>query len=254
MKDLKDRIIIVTGGSGGIGIVVCELMANRGAHVVLAELDGNRAEFEAERLKSKGLLATAIQTDVADRSSVQHMADSVAQTLGHIDGLVNNAAMFSRVPMSRVGSLSISEAEWDKMMEINVKGVWNVCSAVIPIMKSQNYGKIVNISSGTALKGSPSRIHYVTSKAAIIGYTKSLAMEMGEFNIYVNCIAPGSTLAEEDPTPEIIAAREKAVDTRCIKRVQTPEDLAGPIAFFVGPDSDFITGQTLVVDGGSCLH
>ena len=254
MKNLDRRVVIVTGGSGGIGIVASELMANRGAHVVLAELDGERAEIEAKRLSNQGLKATAIQTDVADKKSVQAMVQKVSDQLGRIDGLVNNAAMFSRVPMSRVGSLEITEAEWDKMMEINVKGVWNVCSAVAPVMKAQNYGKIVNISSGTALKGSPSRIHYVTSKAAVIGYTKSLAMEVGEHNVYVNCIAPGSTLAEENPTPEIIAVREKAATSRCIKRVQTPEDLAGPIAFFIGPDSDFITGQTLVVDGGSCLH
>ncbi|MFZ8871212.1 MAG: SDR family NAD(P)-dependent oxidoreductase [Litorivicinaceae bacterium] len=254
MKNLEGRVVIVTGGSGGIGIVVSELMANRGAHVVLAELDGERAEFEARRLRDEGLKATAIQTDVADKESVASMVSTITAQLGRIDGLVNNAAMFSRVPMSRVGSLDITEAEWDKMMEINVKGVWNVCSAVVPIMKTQGYGKVVNISSGTALKGSPSRIHYVTSKAAVIGYTKSLAMEVGEHNIYVNCIAPGSTLSEEDPTPEILAVREKAAATRCIKRVQTPEDLAGPIAFFIGPDSDFITGQTLVVDGGSCLH
>ena len=254
MKNLDGRVVIVTGGSGGIGIVASELMANRGAHVVLAELDGDRAEIEAKRLSNQGLKVSAIQTDVANKQSVQAMVQKVTDQLGRIDGLVNNAAMFSRVPMSRVGSLEIPEAEWDKMMEINVKGVWNVCSAVAPVMKAQNYGKIVNISSGTALKGSPSRIHYVTSKAAVIGYTKSLAMEVGEHNVYVNCIAPGSTLAEENPTPEIIAVREKAATSRCIKRVQTPEDLAGPIAFFIGPDSDFITGQTLVVDGGSCLH
>ena len=254
MKNLDGRVVIVTGGSGGIGIVASELMANRGAHVVLAELDGDRAEIEAKRLSNQGLKVSAIQTDVANKQSVQAMVQKVTDQLGRIDGLVNNAAMFSRVPMSRVGSLEIPEAEWDKMMEINVKGVWNVCSSVAPVMKAQNYGKIVNISSGTALKGSPSRIHYVTSKAAVIGYTKSLAMEVGEHNVYVNCIAPGSTLAEENPTPEIIAVREKAATSRCIKRVQTPEDLAGPIAFFIGPDSDFITGQTLVVDGGSCLH
>ena len=254
MKNLDGRVVIVTGGSGGIGIVASEVMANRGAHVVLAELDGERAEIEAERLLRQGLKATAIQTDVADKGSVEAMVQKVTEQLRRIDGLVNNAAMFSRVPMSRVGSLEITEAEWDKMMEINVKGVWNVCSAVVPVMKTKRYGKIVNISSGTALKGSPSRIHYVTSKAAVIGYTKSLAMEVGEHNVYVNCIAPGSTLAEENPSPEIIAVREKAAASRCIKRVQTPEDLAGPIAFFIGPDSDFITGQTLVVDGGSCLH
>jgi len=147
MKNLEGRVVIVTGGSGGIGIVVSELMANRGAHVVLAELDGERAELEARRLRDEGLKATAIQTDVADRESVASMVSTITAQLGRIDGLVNNAAMFSRVPMSRVGSLDITEAEWDKMMEINVKGVWNVCSAVVPLMKTQGYGKVVNISS-----------------------------------------------------------------------------------------------------------
>ena len=254
MGNLDNRVVIVTGGAGGIGIVASELMAARGAHVVIAELDGTRAEAAAADFHGKGLKATAVQTDVADRASVEAMVARVKRDLGRIDGLVNNAAMFSRVPMSRVDSLSISEAEWDKMMQINVKGVCNVCSTVVPIMREQQSGKIVNISSGTALKGSASRIHYVTSKGAVISYTKSLAMEVGGDNITVNCIAPGSTLSEENPTESILAAREQAVKGRCLKRVQLPADLAGPIAFFIGPDSDFITGQTLVVDGGSCLH
>ena len=134
MKNLEGRVVIVTGGSGGIGIVASELMANRGAHVVLAELDGDRAEIEAKRLSNQGLKVSAIQTDVANKQSVQAMVQKVTDQLGRIDGLVNNAAMFSRVPMSRVGSLEIPEAEWDKMMEINVKGVWNVCSSVAPVM------------------------------------------------------------------------------------------------------------------------
>ena len=137
MKDLDGRVVIVTGGSGGIGIVASELMANRGAHVVLAELDGERAQTEAQRLLSHGIKATAIQTDVADKESVEAMVRKVTGQFGRIDGLVNNAAMFSRVPMSRVGSLEVTEAEWDKMMEINVKGVWNVCSYVVPVMRTQ---------------------------------------------------------------------------------------------------------------------
>ena len=247
MKNLEGRVIIVTGGSGyrdrRIG-----LMAERGAHVVL-ELDGTRAETEADRLRSQGLDATAIQTDVSDKGSVDSMVKEVSAQLGQVDGLVKATPLcFPAYRCRESVHLKYQETEWDKMMEINVKGVWNVCSAVVPVMKERKYGKIVNISSGTALKGSPSRIHYVTSKAAVIGYTKSLAMEVGEHNIYVNCVAPGSTLAEENPTPEIIAVREKAASNRCIKRVQRPEDLAGPLAFMV-PIAIFITGRTLVVDG-----
>ena len=141
MKNLDGRVVIVTGGSGGIGIVASELMANRSAHVVLAELDGERAQTEAQRLLSQGLKATAIQTDVANKESVEAMVQKVIGQFERIDGLVNNAAMFSRVPMSRVGSLEITEAEWDKMMEINVKGVWNVCSSVVPVLRTQRYGK-----------------------------------------------------------------------------------------------------------------
>ena len=248
-KALAGRVALVTGGCGGLGQATAERLKQAGATVIISDLDAEQG------LEIAGALGVQfVQQDVSSEPAWRAVTDVLSEQYGGLDILVNNAAMFSRVPMSRVGSLEITETEWDKMMEINVKGVWNVCSAVVPVMKTQGYGKIVNISSGTALKGSPSRIHYVTSKAAVIGYTKSLAMEVGEHNVYVNCIAPGSTLSEEDPTPAIIAVREKAAASRCIKRVQTPEDLAGPIAFFVGPDSDFITGQTLVVDGGSCLH
>jgi 3-oxoacyl-[acyl-carrier protein] reductase len=121
-------------------------------------------------------------------------------------------------------------------------------------MRKQRYGKIINISSGTALKGSASRIHYVTSKAGILGFTKTLAMEVGKDNICVNCIAPGSTLSEENPDDALLKYRQAAAATRALQRLQTPEDLVGAIAFFASPDSDFITGQTLVVDGGACMH
>jgi 3-oxoacyl-[acyl-carrier protein] reductase len=137
---------------------------------------------------------------------------------------------------------------------VNLKGTWLASRAVIPQMRKQGYGKIINISSGTALKGSPSRIHYVTSKAGILGFTKTLANEVGKDNICVNCVAPGSTLSEEDPDEGVVKMRSAAVSTRALKRVQTPEDLTGAVVFFASADSDFITGQTLVVDGGSYLH
>ena len=121
-------------------------------------------------------------------------------------------------------------------------------------MRAQAYGKIINVSSGTALKGSPSRIHYVTSKAGILGFTKTLANEVGKDGICVNCVAPGSTLSEENPDADILKMRAQAANARALKREQTPEDLTGAVVFFASADSDFITGQTLVVDGGSCMH
>jgi 3-oxoacyl-[acyl-carrier protein] reductase len=156
--------------------------------------------------------------------------------------------------MSRAPFDEIDPAEWDRMMAVNLRGTWLACRAVVPHMRKQGYGKIINISSGTALKGSSSRIHYVTSKAGILGFTKTLAQEVGKDNICVNCVAPGSTLSEENPDEGIIRMRTAATATRALQRVQKPEDLVGAVAFFASADSDFITGQTLVVDGGSAMH
>ena len=180
------------------------------------------------------------------------MADAAIRTYGRIDILVNNAGIFTNLALKPFED--IDSAEWDKVMAVNVRGPFECSKAVVPAMRAQGYGKIINISSGTALKGSPSRIHYVSSKAAILGFTKTLANEVGRDNICVNCVAPGSTLSEENPDDGIVKMRTAATATRALKRVQTPEDLTGAIVFFASADSDFITGQTLVVDGGSCLH
>ena len=182
------------------------------------------------------------------------MARRTLERFGRIDILVNNAAIFATVPMSRAPFDRIDPSEWDRMMAVNLKGAWLACCAVIPQMRRQRHGKIINISSGTALKGSASRIHYVTSKAGILGFTKTLAQEVGKDNICVNCVAPGSTLSEEDPDEGVVKMRAAAAATRALQRVQTPEDLVGAVAFFASSDSDFITGQTLVVDGGACMH
>ena len=139
-------------------------------------------------------------------------------------------------------------------MDVNVAGTWLACKAVVPEMRKNGYGKIVNISSGVVFKGVPMRVHYVASKSAIIGFTRTLARELGDDNITVNCIAPGGTLSEEDPSAETLEARAKKTGDRAIKRVQLPEDIVGAMAFFASGDSDFITGQTLVVDGGSAMN
>lgn len=253
-KRLEGRVVIVTGGGHGIGKAYAERLASEGAKIVIAEIDEPAAMAVASELTASGHEAIGVGTDVSDTASVEKMAAAAIARFGRIDVLVNNAAIFATVPMSRSPFDKITVDEWDRMMSVNLKGAWLASCAVIPHMRSQNYGKIINISSGTALKGSPSRIHYVTSKAGILGFTKTLANEVGKDNICVNCVAPGSTLSEENPDDDIIKNRTQAINTRALKRVQTPEDLTGAVLFFASADSDFITGQTLVVDGGSCLH
>jgi 3-oxoacyl-[acyl-carrier protein] reductase len=253
-KRLEGRAAIVTGGGHGIGKAYAHRLAEEGAKIVIAEIDGPAAERLAADLQHAGFEALALRTDVADGASVEEMARRTLERFGRIDILVNNAAVFATVPMSRAPFDQIDPAEWDRMMAVNLRGTWLASRAVIPHMRKQGYGKIINISSGTALKGSASRIHYVTSKAGILGFTKSLAQEVGKDNICVNCVAPGSTLSEENPDEALVRYRQAAASSRALQRMQTPEDLVGAVAFFASSDSDFITGQTLVVDGGACMH
>ena len=254
MKRLDGQVAIITGAGHGIGKFYAERLASEGARVVIAELDLAATEKTVTELKSKGYKAIGVQTDVTSEASVANMVSEAVKEFERIDILVNNAAIFATIPMSRAPFDEISIDEWDLMMSVNVKGTWLVSKAVIAEMKKFRYGKIINISSSTAVKGSPSRIHYVTSKAGIIGFTKTLANEVGDYNICVNCVAPGSTLSEENPNESILKMRSDAANVRALKRVQTPDDLTGAILFFASHDSDFITGQTLVVDGGNCMH
>ncbi|HEY6862852.1 MAG TPA: 3-oxoacyl-ACP reductase family protein [Burkholderiales bacterium] len=251
---LEGRVAIVTGAGHGIGKAYALRLAEEGAKVVIAEIDAAAARAVAAELGAAGRQALAVATDVSDRASVEEMARRAVESFGRIDVLVNNAAIFATVPMSRAPFDQIDPAEWDRMMAVNLRGTWLASCAVIPQMRRQRYGKIINISSGTALKGSASRIHYVTSKAGILGFTRTLAREVGGDNICVNCVAPGSTLSEENPDEGVLKMRGAAAADRALRRVQKPEDLVGAVAFFASSDSDFVTGQTLVVDGGSCMH
>src|SRR4051812_25325368 len=229
---LEGRVAIVTGAGHGIGKAYAARLASEGAKIVIAELDEKAAQEVAKELSAGGHEALAVRTDVSDPASVGDMAAITVERFGRIDVLVNNAAIFATVPMSRSPFDQITIDEWDRMMSVNLKGTWLASCAVIPQMRAQGYGKIINISSGTALKGSPSRIHYVTSKAGILGFTKTLVNEVGKDNICVNCVAPGSTLSEENPDEAIVKMRTQATATRALKRVQTPEDLTGAVVFF----------------------
>jgi 3-oxoacyl-[acyl-carrier protein] reductase len=251
---LSGRVAIVTGSGHGIGKAYALRLASEGANVVVADIDGAAAASVRAECQASGVEAIGVAADIATTEGTQGMARSAVDTFGRIDILVNNAAMFSRVPMSRVPFDEITEDEWDRLMSVNVRGMWLACRAVVPHMKEGGYGKIINIGSSTVWERTGTRIHYVTSKAAVIGFTRTLATELGPFNIGVNCVAPGSTLSEEEPGDAVIRMRTAATSSRAFKRVQRPEDLVGAVAFFASPDSDFITGQTLVVDGGAVMR
>lgn len=248
---LRDKVVIVTGGAHGIGKAYCLGFAKAGARIVIADIDRAAAERTvAEIGKNFGAPALALPTDVSDETSTKEMAARALERFGRIDVLINNAAVFSVVPMNRGRIETIEPGEWDRLMAVNLRGVFLCCRAVLPAMRQQKSGKIITIASGTVFAGAPGRIHYVTSKAATIGFTRTLAREVGDDNINVNCLAPGNTLSEENPTEQMVKFRESSVGLRSLKRIQMPDDVVGAMLFLASPLSDFITGQTINVDGG----
>lgn len=253
-RSTERKTVIVTGAAHGIGAAYADRLSTDGWNVVLADLDDAAAQAKAKELMGNGGRALACRADISDEADVHQLVETATDEFGPITGLVNNAAVFSVVPMSRAPYDEIALDEWDLMMRVNIRGTWQMSRAALTSMREQGYGKIVNISSGTALKGSASRIHYVSSKAAILGLTKTLAREVGAFGVTVNCVAPGSTLSEESPDDSVVEHRKARVADRALPRVQVPADLVGAVSFFLSPDSDFITGQTLVVDGGTVMH
>src|SRR5256885_9063919 len=218
---LAGKVAIVTGGGHGIGKAYALGLAGEGAKVVVAEIDAIAAEAVAADLKRRGFEAIGVRTDVADPASVEAMVARTVAAYGRIDILVNNAAIFATVPMSRSRFDQIEIEEWDRMMAVNLRGMWLASRAVVPHMRKRGYGKIINISSGTALKGSASRIHYVTSKAGVLGFTRTLARELGKDGICVNCVAPGSTLSEENPDEGTVRMRSRSEERRVGKECRS---------------------------------
>jgi 3-oxoacyl-[acyl-carrier protein] reductase len=255
IQRLKDKVVIVTGGGHGIGKAYCLAFARAGSRVVVADIDGASTEDVARQIRHEtSAECLAIRVDVADEAATQDMAAQTLNRFGRIDVLINNAAIFATIPMNRGRIETIDPAEWDQLMAVNLKGVFFCCRAVLPAMRAQKAGKIINIASGTVFAGSPGRIHYVTSKAATIGFTRTLAREAGDDGITVNVLAPGNTLSEDNPTEDIVRFRKSSVGLRALKRLQVPQDVVGAMLFLASPLSDFITGQTINVDGGIAMR
>jgi 3-oxoacyl-[acyl-carrier protein] reductase len=250
INGLRDKVVIITGGAHGIGRAYCRAFARAQARVVVADIDERAARVVAAEVRDLGAQSLAVNVDVSDEDATKKMAAKTLEHFGRIDVLINNAAVFSVVPMNRGRIETIDPAEWDRLMAVNLRGLFFCCRAVLPAMRARKSGKIINIASGTVFAGAPGRIHYVTSKAATIGFTRTLAREVGEHSINVNCLAPGNTLSEENPSQEMIKVRESSAGLRALKRVQVPEDVVGAMLFLASPLSDFITGQTINVDGG----
>ncbi len=239
-------MVIITGGARGIGRAYALGMAQEGASIVIADL-GDATEAVAA-VRSAGGVAESVTADVSSEASTDEMAAYAVERFGRIDVLINNAAMFTTIAMGPFDEISVDT--WDKVFEVNVRGSWLAAKAVSAHMKQQNYGKIINVSSMTVPDGTPGFAHYVSSKAAILGLTRALARELGEWNIAVNTITPDFIAHDPD-----VAAANPGIDTmlaerRSFPRVQEPEDMVGTAVFLAGAGSDFVTGQNFYVNGG----
>jgi len=249
---LENRTAIVTGAGGGIGKAIAAAFAAEGARVVIADL--KNAAGAAEEIAAGGAAVRGIACDVASEADCARLADFAQQAFGGVDILVNNAAIFAALKPKPFHEISADE--WRRVMEVNTLGPFLSAKALYPLLKRSPAARIVNISSGVAFKGNPLYLHYVASKGAVLSMTRAMAREMGADGILVNGIAPGFTLSEgvAANTELIAGARAPSLAGRVIGRDMYPADLVGAAVFFAGPDSAFITGQTLVVDGGAYFH
>lgn len=248
MSALQGKVAIVTGGAQGIGRAIADELAADGARIVIVDLKG--AEAAAADFPD----GVGLTVDVASEDDVARMAGETVERCGSIDILINNAGLYASLAMRPFDQIPVDE--WRQVMDVNVLSMFLTCRAVVPQMREHGGGRIVNISSGTPFRGVPFVLHYVTSKGAIVALTRALAKELGGDEILVNCVAPGFTMSDGvNQHPEVVEAlRDVSVGSRTLKRDQVPEDVVGAVAFLCGPGATFITGQTMVIDGGQYFH
>ena len=251
MGRMDGRVAIVTGAGRGIGVAYAKALAEEGAKVVVSDII--ETETTVNIIKQAGGDALGLHCDVTEPEQTRALVAETVKAYGKLDVLVNNAALFA--DLKQRPFMEIDEEEWDRVMRINTRGVFSCVKAAVPEMRKHGYGKIINISSGTVFKGTPFLLHYVSSKGAMVAFTRALAREVGDDGICVNAIAPGLTMSEKVlDDPQWTTIQSGNTGSRAIKREEVPEDLIGALLFFSSPESDFVTGQTMVVDGGSAMH
>ena len=250
--NFENKVVLVTGAARGLGQEYARQFAHRGANVVACDLrscDETLAVIEAE-----GAVGLALETDVTSADSTAAMAATVADRFGGIDVLVNNAALYGSLTFLPFDQLD--EDEWDRTMNVNVKGIWQCCKAVVPLMKERGGGSIINISSLAATYGMPNGLHYTASKAAVIGITRGLAREVGRFDVRVNTVAPN--VVNTEATGEVFGdKRDKVVEVtlsqQAIRKPLETDDIVGAVLFLASDLSKLTTGQTIMVDGGTVM-
>ena len=248
----KDKVVIITGAGQGIGKVYAEKFAEEGAKVVIAEYNEVTGKKAADEIAGRGYEAWFLKTDVSDEQNTQAMAKGTIDKYGRIDILINNAAIFATLGFKPYDQIPVEE--WDRVMTVNLRGLWLCCKAVVPFMKEQKKGKIINTSSSAWDTGRPLYLHYITSKAGIVGFTRGLAREVGDWNINVNCVSYAGIVTEIERESFPPEAQKMVMGQQCIKRPPVPEELAGTVMFLASEDSDFLSGQTIHPNGGFYFH